>query len=436
MSDDLLNVDKPKAPRFVAIAGDLYEIDDIIDALHGRNFKATLHTFDLQELGEGAGDPRAIRIAQGRKKAALERIVAQSTDGLRDNLPNRAAILMALEKDGSLRFNDITEFIAKFAQLTPADASSVAAAVNEVHGEGLRVLDGTQPLGGRFSKPTGHSFYNGRYIQSALGEGWTGGEWARVNTAMVERAMTGQSFTDDDWLQMFSGDTFRNDASRGDTMSLKERLEEYAMRGFTGGAVLTTASVFGVMAIGEPIAVIAPAGLLVLTMGSAVATKVIQSTPDSWLVWLAAQAASVRVSTSFTTASKRRAAEMIPQYKNLFEMTKARIEELKKTPSGQVALLVIQEILGQEGGVFTRDEGILKMLLEWSNALQRSSALANRFNDFFEGYPPEAFSSSEDAKQRFIEFNAAKESRPKAAEKEPVKEVAPRKAAPSTQKIS
>lgn len=208
------------------------------------------------------------------------------------------------------------------------------------------------------------------------------------------------------------------------------------MRGFTGGAVLTTASVFGVMAVGEPIAVIAPAGLLVLTMGSAVATKVIQSTPDSWLAWLAAQAASVRVSTGFTTASKRRAAEMIPTYKKLFEMTKARVEELKKTPSGQVALLVIQEILGQEGGVFTRDEGILKMLLEWSDALQRSSALANSFNDFFEGYPPEAFSSSEDAKQRFIEFNAAKESRPKAAGKEPVKEARQRKAAPSTQKIS
>jgi hypothetical protein len=432
MSDELLNVDKPKKNRFVAIAGDLYEIDDIINALHGRNFAATLHTFDLQELGEGAADPRALGIAQRQKTATLKRIVAESTNGLHDNLPNRSAILMALEKTGTLRFSTITEFIARFTQLTPADASSVAAAITEVRGEGLRVLDESQPLGGRFSQPTGHSFFNGRYLQSVLGEGWIGGVWAQVNTAIVERALTGQSFTDDDWLQMFSGDTARNKSSRGDTMSLKERAEEYAMKGFMGGALLTTASVFGVMAVGEHMAVVVPAGFMALTMGSAVATKVIQSTPDSWLAWLTAQAASVRVSTNFTSASSRRAAEMIPQYKKLFEMTKARIEDLKKTPVGQVGILFMQEILGQEGKVFTRDEGILNMLRDWSDALQRNKALAKDFNEFFEGYPPEAFGSAEEAQQRFVEFNRDRQK----AKAEAPKEVTPRKPIPSTQKIS
>ncbi|MFA6024088.1 MAG: hypothetical protein WC777_02645 [Candidatus Gracilibacteria bacterium] len=408
MPNDLLkNADKPKEPRFVAIAGDLYEIDDIIDALHGRSFMATLHIFDLQELGQGARDPNIVNIAQRQKTAALQRIVAQSTDGLRDNLPNRAAILMALEKNSALRFNTITEFIAQFAQLTPADASSVAAAANEVHGEGLRVLDGTQPLGGRFSQPTGHSFFNGRFIQSALGEGWVGGVWAQVNTAIVERALTGQSFTDDDWVQMFSGDDARNEISRGSTMSLKERTSEYATRGFVGGATLTVASLPVVFAVGEPMAIIAPAGFMALTAVSAATSVVIQATPDSWLMWIADKAAAVRRSTRSTSASSRRAAEFIPRYKKLFEITKARIEELRKTPSGQVNLLLIQEILGQEGGVFTRDEGVLEMLRKWGDALQRSKVLRERFDDLFEGYPPEAFSSAKEARQRFIEFNSA-----------------------------
>lgn len=388
MPDDLLtNVDSPKEPRFVAIAGDLYEIDDIINALHGRNFTATLHTFDLQELGQGAGDSRILGITQRQKTAALRRIVAQSTDGLRDNLPNRAAILMALEENGALRFNSITEFIAKFAQLTPADASSVAAAVNEVRGEGIRVLDGSQPLGGKFSRPTGHSLTGAGDIQSVLGEGWIGGVWAQVNTSIIERALTGQSFTKDDWLQMFSGDTFRNESSSGDTMTLKDRAEEATMRGFMGGAVLTVTSVFGAMVVGEPLAIVPAAGFIALTMGSAVATKIIQSTPDAWLVWLAGQASAISHSTGFSSASSRRASEAIPRYQKLFEMTKARIEELKKTPSGRVGLLLIQEILGQEGSVFTRDEEVLEMLRDWGNALQRNVDLAEEFNDFFAGYP-------------------------------------------------
>ncbi len=411
MPDFPTTPDRPKYYRFVAIAGDLFEIDDIIDALHGRNFTATLHPFDIQELGEGAKSPRAVRIAQGRKKAALERIVAQSTDGFRDNLPNRAAILMALERDGALRFNSMTEFIAQFAQLTPVDARSVASAVKEVRGkDGLRVLDETQPLGGRFSEPTGHSFFNGRHIQSALGEGWIGGIWASVNTAIVERAMTGQEFTEDDWLQMFSGDIERHGVTRStfslNNLSLKERLEEYGMRGFVGGAGLSMVTFFGGAMTGEPLAMVVPAGFMALSIGSAIATKVVQTTPDSWLIWLASQAAAVRVTTGFTSASKRRAAEMIPEYKKLFKITKARIEELKKTPSGRVSILVIQEILGQEGGVFPEDEEILEMLLDWNRALQRSPALTNRFDDFFDGYPlEEAFGSAQEAKQRFIEFN-------------------------------
>ncbi len=412
MPDDLKHVDTPKEPRFVAIAGDLYEIDDIIDALHGRDFTATLNEYDIRELGDSAGDLKALAVAQRQKTAALRRIVARSTDGLHDNLPNRAAILMALEKDHALRFSNITEFIARFAQLTPTDARCVANAVSEVHGK-VRVLDGTQPLGGRFSQPTGHAFFEGRYLQSALGEGWIGGVWAEVTVAMIERALTDQNFTDDEWLQMFSGDT-RYGEARGNTMSLKERLEDYASRAYVGGSALTALSTFGAMAVGEPAAIIVPAGFMAATIGSMVANVVIKNTPDTWLVSLAAQAATIHRSTRLSSASARQAGEMIPRYKELFKLTKARIEELKKTPAGRIAILLIQEVIGQEGGAFPKDEPLLELLNEWVSALQRSEALSARFNDFFEGYPAEAFLTAHDARERFIEFNRAQEEAKKA----------------------
>ena len=386
---------EPKDLRFVAIQGSLYEVDDIIAALHGREFLATLDQFDLRDMGNARYHAAARKIVRESKTKALKKLVADSTDGLKDNLPNRDAILMALDKSGGLGYNSMTKFMAQFAQLTSKDASHVKAAVAEVRGKGNRVFDSSSPLGGPSSEIMPYSLRSAsrQDILGVLHDGKKELPWNHVTTVMIERAILGQGFSPDEWLQMSAGDSSRQKRiASGYPTDLRTRLTDVTTRAYVAGAIGSAVLIFPAALTGIPELVILPLSAIAFTLSSAAATIAGNKMPSEWLTSMAdtANRIVVRGATALGAAGvtrstgQRRLGEVQGEYEELFEMTKTRVAELRATGTGRLGLLLIREIIGQAGKSLSKDQSILERLQKWVSHLRKNPGIAQTFNKFCE----------------------------------------------------
>lgn len=134
--------------NFVVISGLAVDVDDLIDAINGKEIdpiltRAELNTaYAMEESGfmerVGEGMKRRIRNLKTEKNRRIAALLRDSSiqmgHGVTDiKLPRREQILIAISK-GKLRYSSLTEFLGQFVELTEHEADLVAATVAEVRG--------------------------------------------------------------------------------------------------------------------------------------------------------------------------------------------------------------------------------------------------------------------------------------------------------------
>ncbi|QQR54489.1 hypothetical protein IPG41_04805 [Candidatus Peregrinibacteria bacterium] len=378
--------------RFVVIGGENFAVEDILDAVHGRQFLASLHPADLAEIQNAIVDPfrmkihqidhDSIRITREDKTRKIQGLVAQCTDGLRDNLPNRATILAALDRPNALPFSNMTEFLARFAELSEDGAAYVRDAAREVADLSEGVLNSSASLyDPRFVDPT---------VQAILGDGMSGGEWAEVNTVILERALLGQTFTHDDFLQLWIADGSRSsEVIRSNYGTRSNRYDAFlGNMMLVGGA--STLSIFPLALSGNPYLVLIPFLATSVCVGSLFANAAMQRLPNSWVTRAALTANRITSIASTipgfgrmtSTDLEKRARPHIKKYEELFSLCQQRIEEMQRTGFGRFGLFIVREIIGQESGALAEDTENLDIFKQWHQYLHRNADIRRAFDEF------------------------------------------------------
>lgn len=156
-SGNLLDQDHPweqleqlaDAANFVIISGLAVDVDDLIDAIHGRKIdplltRAELNTaYAIENSGflerVGEGMKRRVQNLKTEKIRRIGALLRQSSTPMENGvtnikLPRREQVLIALSQ-GKLRYNSLTEFLGQFVQLTEQEAGVVAQTLAEVRGD-------------------------------------------------------------------------------------------------------------------------------------------------------------------------------------------------------------------------------------------------------------------------------------------------------------
>lgn len=155
------------AANFVVIQGLAIDVDDLVDAIHGRLTdpiltRAELTTCYGQEYNTDfrenfvEGIQRRIDNLKKEKLRRIKNLLVRSSismgNGISDiKLPRREQILIALSR-GRLLYSSLAEFLGQFAELTEKEAGLVRDTIDEVKGDLIQVQTATHLSGRRLGQ--------------------------------------------------------------------------------------------------------------------------------------------------------------------------------------------------------------------------------------------------------------------------------------------
>lgn len=372
---DLLEQQADEA-NFVVIDGLAIDVDDLIDAIHGRELDPILtraelttaygneyNTDFMERVDEGM--KRRIRNSKNEKLRRIQALLKRSSiplgNGIQDiKLPRREQILIALSK-GRLRYSSLTEFLGQFAELTEKDAQNVVATVAEVRGD-LAEVQAASISSSRLVREVANP-QDLRVIESGLGIENLG----QAPIFLLERAAFEIPPHEDDY-QYF--EEIRADRGVHIPFAIEGTLANAAFAAplftFVGGIISAQNGWIAWESL-EPL--FRPE--FIFAWGGGAAVKVGQVF-SKWTPLTNRLRASAH-----TRAVRKSATEL----KKMYAALEAALSDLKKTGIGSMKLLLLKEwILSLREGGQHQSNG--QRINEWLTLLARNPGLAENFEYF------------------------------------------------------
>ena len=337
----------PREAQFVAIDGHLFAAHDLVDAIHGRDFTPMLHPMeiDLHEMEYGDTD-RALRIEQGIKAEKLKQLVQRHLSTVDGKLPNSAALLMALEETDGLRFNTITEMLAHCVDASHENAAAIRTAMQKTNVITKDTLDAS----GRMDVQA----YDPSELQSILGDGSRSGLWAEVPGVIIERALLNQAPIDDDYLTLLGTEGETPESNKG------PETENPAWVMILGGGGISGICAVQAWATHDPYMIVISGFTGLVSLGAGIGHLVQQNIPERTAIRMS----SIPLLNPVSSMSMQ-GGEKMRQYRELFEITEERLEEMEKTGLGRLSILVMKEIVREKIGDPNMDHASLHILRQW-----------------------------------------------------------------------
>lgn len=392
LEDVLTEEELSASSRIVAVGSVAVSVDNLLDAIHGREFFPVLTAAEIMHIAESEGAERQgtlldrynlerwgilpnikrnIEAARRKKYQAIRRLIAESTvDYTSLHLPNKDAIMLALSENDMPHIADVTEFLGKIVQLTRPDVVAAEGAQQEMMTTDTlasRNIDSASArrIRERWSGPEVREFAEALGIDEF--------ELYEMPEALLERAINRHKLNADDITQI---------RHTGATANEKNELPvvvESAV--FTGGAVTTVGTFAASMVLTGAFGVHTFNPVVVGLIGVSLAG--IGVSMSAALLDRFANQPLTRLTRNFV--SRRKSKKYEARLQEQFSTLQEKVAQLQNSGIGNLQLRLMEERVKARTGMGNEHTPRQAQLLKkWIQYFQSHPAEAQRFEEVFQ----------------------------------------------------
>ncbi|KKP40586.1 MAG: hypothetical protein UR28_C0001G0096 [Candidatus Peregrinibacteria bacterium GW2011_GWF2_33_10] len=383
-SDALTPSELSKVNRFIVINGISIEINDLINALYGREFQPQLDMQEISSLVSPEGNiaeydaykqfqktrsfftyhtdqiKSNIRKFRSKKRKKIEKIIKSAATKDISKLLKREQILMMLSR-GRLYYNSLTEFLTQFAELTEEGAECVAQTVKETRDEIMQTRQATPdskaPLFNMLQPDVFYRLANLLRIRNSR-------ELKSVPSIIFERVLIGHGLSNDDLQQL----------QTNQQVAIKVPFDLEVGTGFMTAAftiVITLAYGILIHGVGDPIfetMLIASLPIMVSGFSMAAISSHTGWTPITNLIRKSQYREAINTANA--------------EYQKLIEQLSAIVNRLQTNATGNLRLVLAREILTQALGTNDSNPQNIEILSNELNRIMSNEEIQNQFEEF------------------------------------------------------
>lgn len=388
LQDALTQEEYTASSRIVTVGSVTVSVENLLDAIHGREFFPILTAAEIMLVSENEGADRhdqwgpaylrrsgkiqdikkALEKSREQKRAHIQALISESTvDYESVNLPSREAIMLALSENEMRHVGSVTEFLGTVVQLTQTDVGHAEYAQQE-----MMTTDtlASRNIDHRSSRSIRETWSNREIVEFAERLDLEPEKLLEMPEALLERAINRHKLDESDITQI------RHASANANKLNELPVVVESAVltAGFittagTFGATLVATSVFGASVTGPVVNALLATSLSGIGIGI-----------GAGLLGRFANEPLTRIARKFVSA--RRIKQYEKQLSSEFSQLQQKVQELQSSGLGNLQLRLLEEMIKMRTGTHTEKTAAdVELLRKWIVFFQDNPQEAQRLEE-------------------------------------------------------